>query len=103
MMALTTFATYVVMFNVPVDIINSYIQERIAPENQLRAEYLLTFSLVLFTFSLAAGVPRLDLFISLVGSASSSTLALMAPPIIDTVAAGENCTRWVANSTSLLQ
>ncbi len=34
---------------------------------------------------LAAAIPKLDLFISLVGAASSSTLALLAPSFIDTV------------------
>ena len=93
MMALATFGTYVIIFNVPVNIINSYIQERISPDKHLKVEYLLRLGLVLFTFSLAASIPRLDLFISLVGSVSSSTLALMAPSIIDTVTAGENCSR----------
>ena len=92
-MALAIFFSYAIQFHVPVDIINSYIQERISPDKHLKAEYLLRLGLVLFTFSLASSVPRLDLFISLVGSASSSTLALMAPPIIDTVTAGEKCTR----------
>ena len=35
---------------------------------------------------LAAAIPKLDLFISLVGAASSSTLALMAPTVIHTMA-----------------
>ena len=102
MMALATYASYVVMFDIPLDIINSYIQERISPDKHLKAEYLLRLGLVLFTFSLAAGVPRLDLFISLVGSASSSTLALMAPPIIDTVTAGEKCSRARLMKNSLI-
>ena len=101
-MALTTYATYSVQFHVPVEIINSYIQERISADKHLRAEYLLRLGLVLFTFSLAAGVPRLDLIVSLVGSVSSSTLALMAPPIIDTVTAGEKCSRARLMKNSLI-
>merc|ERR1719350_2244558 len=91
-MALATFATYAVQFHVPVEIINSYLQPRISPDKHLKAEYLLRLGLVLFTFSLAAAIPKLDLFISLVGSVSSSTLALMAPAVIDTVTQGDRCT-----------
>ena len=94
MMALAIFFSYAIQFYVPVDIINSYLQERISVENHIKAEYLVRLVLVLFTFTLAAVIPKLDLFISLVGSVSSSTLALMAPSIIDTVTAGESCSRW---------
>ena len=47
-----------------------------------------------FSVTLAAAIPKLDLFISLVGAMSSSTLALMAPPIIDTV------TNWESGKTA---
>jgi len=94
MMALAIFFSYAIQFYVPVDIINSYIQDRIAPDKHLKVEYLIRLCLVLFTFTLAAVIPKLDLFISLVGSVSSSTLALMAPSIIDTVTAGPECSRW---------
>ena len=93
MMALAIFFSYAIQFYVPVDIINSYLHQRISGDQHVKVEYLVRLVLVLFTFTLAAVIPKLDLFISLVGSVSSSTLALMAPSIIDTVTAGENCTR----------
>jgi hypothetical protein len=39
----------------------------VSERNHLKAEYGLRLFLVLITFALAAAVPRLDLFISLVG------------------------------------
>merc|ERR1712059_38442 len=93
MMSLAIFFTYALQFYVPVGLINPAIQRRISPEYHVRAEYALRFFLVMVTFSLAAAIPRLDLFISLVGSISSSTLALIAPAVIDTVTQGENCSR----------
>lgn len=91
MMSLAVFFTYALQFYVPVDLLNPFIQRRINPQNYLKAEYALRFSLVMLTFALAAAIPKLDLFISLVGSVSSSTLAMMAPAIIDTVTQGERC------------
>ena len=47
-----------------------YCGSRVPPHHHLRAEYMLRIGLVLITFSLAAAVPKLDLFISLVGAVS---------------------------------
>ena len=46
--------------------------------------WFLRVVLNLLTFGLAATVPWLDLFVSLVGSIKMSTLSLMAPALIDT-------------------
>jgi amino acid permease len=48
-------------------------------------ENLFRCALVLFTFLLAIKVPRIDLFISLVGAVASSTLAIIIPPFMDFV------------------
>jgi len=93
MMSLAIFFTYALQFYVPVDLINPVIQRRLDPEHHVKGEYALRYFLVMVTFSLAAAIPRLDLFISLVGSISSSTLALMAPAVIDSVTQGECCSR----------
>jgi len=95
MMSLAIFFSYALQFYVPVELLNPFIQRRVPPEYHLRAEYALRIGLVLLTFSFAAAVPKLDLFISLVGAVSSSTLALMAPPIIDTVTQGVSNCSWL--------
>ena len=90
-MSLAIFFTYALQFYVPVDLMNPLIQGRVSPHNSLKAEYALRLTLVLLTFALAAAIPKLDLFISLVGAVSSSTLAIMAPAVIDTVTQGHKC------------
>lgn len=40
-------------------------------------------SMILFTFTLAILVPRIDLFISLIGAVASSTLAIIVPALLD--------------------
>ena len=49
-----------------------------------RAQILIRISLTLFTLALAAFIPWLDLFVTLIGSVSVSSLAIMYPCIIDT-------------------
>ena len=94
MMSLAITFTYPLQFYVAVDICVQYLQSSVESHiSNIKLEYMVRLVLVMITFGLAAAIPKLDLFISLVGSASSSTLALMAPSIIDTVTAGENCGR----------
>jgi len=82
--SMAIFFSYGLQFYVPVMILLPYVKEKFSRFNELKVEFALRFGLVMLTFSLAAAIPKLDLFISLVGAVSSSTLALMAPPIIDT-------------------
>ncbi|CAG7785967.1 unnamed protein product [Allacma fusca] len=84
MMALSIFLSYALQFYVPIDIIWPSIKSKIPTERmQLIFEYTFRACLVLFTFAMAALIPDLGLFISLVGAVSSSTLALIFPPIIN--------------------
>jgi len=96
MMSLSVFFTYALQFYVPITVMGPYLATKVSPENYVKSEYLLRLVLVLLTFGLAAAIPRLDLFISLVGAVSSSTLALLAPAVIDSV------TNWETMSRSRL-
>jgi len=102
MMSLSVFFTYALQFYVPVEIILPWVHRRVAPDHHLKAEYALRYLMVMITFSLAAAIPKLDLFISLVGSVSSSTLALMAPAVIDTVTQDHRCTKVRAAKNAAL-
>ncbi|CAL4090771.1 unnamed protein product [Meganyctiphanes norvegica] len=52
------------------------------------AEYVMRSCIVLTTFCLAAIIPNIGLFVSLIGAVAQTTLALMIPPFI------EICTFW---------
>ena len=96
MMSLAITFTYPLQFYVAVDICVQYLQGAVESHiSAIKLEYVTRLVLLLITFGLAAAIPKLDLFISLVGSVSSSTLALMAPAIIDTVTAGPACSGYV--------
>ena len=86
MMALAIFFSYSLQFFVPMSILNPHIRRRLHTEqSRLIGEYLARVSLVVFTFILAAMIPNLGAVISLVGAVSSSTLALIFPPLIEIV------------------
>jgi solute carrier family 36 (proton-coupled amino acid transporter) len=86
MMALAIFLSYGLQFYVPVNILGPWLRSKLSGEQSQRVgEYLLRIGLVLFTFILAAMVPNLGAVISLVGAVSSSTLALIFPPLIEII------------------
>ena len=104
MFSLAIFFSYALQFYVPIEIVQPWFNRKF-PHNKFLVNYGLRYMVVLITckydlsllpcqieiifpfslVALAAAIPRLDLFISLVGAASSSTLALIAPPLIDTL------------------
>jgi len=85
MQSIVVFMSYSLQFYVPIAIIVPKIKIFFSKRLHRKVELTIRCMMVLFTFALAAAIPKLDLFISLVGSISSSTLALMAPPIIHTL------------------
>lgn len=86
MMAMAIFLSYTLQFYVPINIIGPWLRQRLhGDSNRVLGDYLLRIGLVLFTFILAAMIPNLGAVISLVGAISSSTLALIFPPIIEIV------------------
>lgn len=104
MMGVAIFFSYSLQFYVPVNIIGPWVKNRLSTERSKEiSDYVLRIALVVFTckhliFSLiqvfnifvfpgflAAIIPNLEAVISLVGSMSSSTLALIFPPLIEIV------------------
>ncbi|XP_023702924.2 proton-coupled amino acid transporter-like protein pathetic isoform X1 [Cryptotermes secundus] len=86
MMALAIFLSYGLQFYVPMNIIWPLVRPHLQSEQaQMFGNYFLRTCLVVFTFALAAMIPNLGAVISLVGAVSSSTLALVFPPIIEII------------------
>ncbi|XP_076065718.1 proton-coupled amino acid transporter-like protein acs [Oratosquilla oratoria] len=86
LMALAIYLTYSLMLYVPAEIMWPHIRHRFHTHNSRRfGEYAFRAFLVFITFILAAAIPNIGLFISLVGAMASSTLALIFPPIIEMV------------------
>lgn len=113
MFAVAIFLSYALQMYVPINIIWPYIQSKlnlnedtktkifeyivrsvlVAATCKLIVIYMNTKTKFVCTVFLAGLIPKLDLFISLVGALSSSCLALIFPPMLDIA------TRWDDNQS----
>ncbi|XP_045458167.1 proton-coupled amino acid transporter-like protein CG1139 [Melitaea cinxia] len=82
--------TYPLQFYVPVALTWPAVRKKCGERFIVAKELGYRALLVMLTFILAESIPQLGLFISLVGAISSTTLALMFPPIIQLVSTYQN-------------
>ncbi|KAL6423468.1 hypothetical protein ACFW04_010213 [Cataglyphis niger] len=89
--SLSILFTYALQFYVPIAIMWPSIVNRFGPFKwPAFAEIIFRSVICLITFILAEAIPKLGLFISLVGAVSSTALALVFPPIIDMIICWHN-------------
>ncbi|XP_076248738.1 proton-coupled amino acid transporter 2 isoform X3 [Calliopsis andreniformis] len=91
--SLSILFSYALQFYVPIAIIWPKIVDQFGPFKwPILAETVFRSAVCFLTFVLAEVIPKLGLFISLVGAVSSTALALIFPPIIEMVVCWQNAT-----------
>lgn len=89
--SLSILLTYALQFYVPIAIMWPGIVEQFGPFKwPVLTEIIFRSAMCFVTFVMAEAIPKLGLFISLVGAVSSTALALVFPPIIEMVVCWNN-------------
>ncbi|KAM9413618.1 proton-coupled amino acid transporter 1-like isoform 1-T2 [Salvelinus alpinus] len=97
------YITFALQFYVPAAILIPPVVSRVSERWELTVDLLIRTALVVFTCVLAILIPQLDLVISLVGSVSSSFLALIFPPLLQILTYhNEGLSPWVIVKNTLI-
>jgi len=92
--SMAIFFSYSLQFYVVIDIIDRNIMSKLSGWKYEAADILVRTMINTLTFGLAATIPWLDLFVSLLGAVKMSVLSLMAPAIIDTASNWKNLGKY---------